>query len=262
MKYLSLIELLARPAVAPSRGEGRRQVRAAFTLIELLVVIAIIAILAALLLPTLGKAKASAKAAGCVSNQKQLMVALALYANDYNGWLMIHNDNWWDMWRDALAGGWAYPGSSAEYLPFRSKVFNCPGNVTANSTAAIWEETRWYCYGMYDFGNDTWATSKYAGNEFWVFGWTHPGLYYQLERFPDPSRFFLLSDTWNTRSDIWKFAPDNDCGEGAAIYTLHNNRANTAFVDGHVGQQGALDLLASPLLVRVTWAMNGAWTYR
>ena len=72
-----------------AKGAMFRFLEGAFTLIELLVVVAVIGILAALLLPTLSKAKTRATVVPCLSNQKQLALAWQMYADD-NGDKMVN----------------------------------------------------------------------------------------------------------------------------------------------------------------------------
>jgi prepilin-type N-terminal cleavage/methylation domain-containing protein/prepilin-type processing-associated H-X9-DG protein len=111
----------------------RRKSCGGFTLIELLVVISIIALLVGILLPALGSARQAAQSTGCLSNQRQIGLANAMYGQDYNQWMLPK----WYRHRNFQLGG----NTQAEkdrmglgalmwmnYIPI-GKLFVCPGDI-------------------------------------------------------------------------------------------------------------------------------------
>jgi len=118
------------PGILGESQPGSCSMAPRFTLIELLVVIAIIAILASLLLPALARAKEKARECQCLSNQRQMTLALMMYADDSRSWFPL----------ESTASN-PHLGLCQSLLPYTTtrELFYCPSaegvEVGANSTA-------------------------------------------------------------------------------------------------------------------------------
>jgi prepilin-type N-terminal cleavage/methylation domain-containing protein len=206
---------------------------AAFTLIELLVVIAIIAILAAMLLPALAKAKESGRRIACLNNLRQFGVAARMYVDDSQGAFPPHiiASRWPDKFYD-------YYGKNIKLLLCPSELTNFPATIAPSNNVADASPRSYFINGWNDYFFGHLDSSDFTA--LYMTGTYPTGLKEGSVTYPSDT--ILLGEKSDARGDFYMdmLAGNGDDFSGAVAQDRHSGRgagtatggANNTFADG------------------------------
>ena len=207
--------------------------RNSFSLIELLVVIAVIALLASLLLPALTNAREFARRIKCVSNLRQIGLAITMYADDYDGWLPSARYGGRFAFLDLESGGYIKAG-----------VLKCPTESFTVNYSSVWGTKVGYiyegCAGCYNGTSWEWMPRKFSQIGY-------------------PTRSAIVADAeeavMTSPAGGYYYCKGYITSGGHQYALRHSGGCNVFFLDGHVQWFGTSSELTE--YIDVSWLKAG-----
>lgn len=213
----------------PIRGSNSIKSKG-FTLIELLTVIAIIGILAAILIPVVGRVRDNARASLCLSNLRQISMAMLVYADENRGLIPTAGGlnegeqaaTDWILWRSALNADGTFntrlsQSAIVDYLggAFSPEIYQCPSDERLTGGQTLAYPFSYTLNRALGEGSETAPFTQLGG---------------RIHNVPDPSLIVMM---------VEEKAPNDSSAwlEDATLDTLterHSGRGHVSFVDGHV----------------------------